>query len=192
MCWQAYTVSPHMTLLREGLLDGRSVALAGSVPGPVRDGLAGLGARVETVPDELPEDEETVGSWAREHAPFHAIVFDAGAAFCGGGSDALTVALERAGSAVHEGAARAPSGGRARRARAVPYPPAGSHAAAAHPGPAGASPRISAAPGQQRVAPADPRPAQLGHAGIQGRDGRSVVRRTDGLALGRSARVLSR
>src|SRR5260370_1481734 len=107
MCWQAYTVSPHMTLLREGLLDGRSVALAGSVPGPVRDGLAGLGARVETVPDELPEDEETVGSWAREHAPFHAIVFDAGAAFGGGGSDALTVALERAGSAVPELAARA-------------------------------------------------------------------------------------
>jgi NAD(P)-dependent dehydrogenase (short-subunit alcohol dehydrogenase family) len=96
-----------MTLLREGLLAGRSVALAGSVPGPVRDGLAGLGARVETVPADLPEEDDAVGSWARERAPLHAIVFDAGAAFGGGGSDALTGALERAWSAVHEVAAGA-------------------------------------------------------------------------------------
>ncbi|HUZ29121.1 MAG TPA: hypothetical protein VMU90_07755 [Solirubrobacteraceae bacterium] len=96
-----------MALLRDGLLADRAIALAGSVPGPVRDGLAGLGARVETVPDDLPEEDDAVGSWSRQRAPLHAIVFDAGGAFGEGGSDALIGALEQAWSAVHEVAAGA-------------------------------------------------------------------------------------
>jgi NAD(P)-dependent dehydrogenase (short-subunit alcohol dehydrogenase family) len=91
-----------MTVLRDGLLDGRAIALAGGVPAPVRDGLASLGARLETVPEDIPEDDDAVGAWARERAPLQAIVFDARPAFGAGGPDALTLALERAWSAVRE------------------------------------------------------------------------------------------
>jgi NAD(P)-dependent dehydrogenase (short-subunit alcohol dehydrogenase family) len=91
-----------MTLLRQGLLSGRSVALAGQVPDPVRDGLTGLGARVESVPDALPEEDDAVGAWAREQGPLHAVVFDARSAFGGGGPEALIAALERAWAAVRE------------------------------------------------------------------------------------------
>jgi NAD(P)-dependent dehydrogenase (short-subunit alcohol dehydrogenase family) len=91
-----------MTLLRQGLLSGRGIALAGQIPGPLRDALTGLGARVEAVPDELPEDDDAVGAWAREHNPLHAIVFDARSAFGGGGLDGLTGALERSWMAVRE------------------------------------------------------------------------------------------
>jgi NAD(P)-dependent dehydrogenase (short-subunit alcohol dehydrogenase family) len=91
-----------MTLLQDGLLEGRAVAVAGGLPARVGDGLDGLGARVENVPAQLPEDEEAVGAWARERAPLHAIVFDAGEAFGGGGPQGLALALERAWSAVRE------------------------------------------------------------------------------------------
>jgi NAD(P)-dependent dehydrogenase (short-subunit alcohol dehydrogenase family) len=96
-----------MTLLRDGLLEGRAVAVAGGLPETVRDGLAGLGVRVESVPAELPEADESVGAWARERAPLHGIVYDAGEAFGGGGADGLSLALERAWAAVREVAAGA-------------------------------------------------------------------------------------
>jgi NAD(P)-dependent dehydrogenase (short-subunit alcohol dehydrogenase family) len=69
-----------MTILREGLLEGRVVALGGAGGGGVGDGgvgdaLRGLGARVETVPVLDGADEERVGEWARSQAPLHALVY---------------------------------------------------------------------------------------------------------------------
>jgi hypothetical protein len=85
-----------MTVLRAGLLEGRTVALAGAGADAgggggdggggagagggggaraIRDALAGLGARVEAVPVLDGADEERVGEWARSRAPLHALVY---------------------------------------------------------------------------------------------------------------------
>jgi hypothetical protein len=80
-----------MTVLREGLLDGRAVALGGSGDPPsggsggpglaaaltaaLTAALAALGARVEDVPALDGGDEERVGEWARSRAPLHALVY---------------------------------------------------------------------------------------------------------------------
>jgi NAD(P)-dependent dehydrogenase (short-subunit alcohol dehydrogenase family) len=93
-----------MTVLREELLAGRAVALAGGVPDAVRDALVGLGARVETVPsgDQLAADEERTGEWARVHAPLNALVYDAASTFRDGGATALGATIEQAWVAVRE------------------------------------------------------------------------------------------
>ncbi len=93
-----------VSALRDGLLRGRAVALAGGVADPVRERLEALGARVEIMSDgeRLGEDEERVGEWARATAPLHAIVCDAGPAFADGGEAGLTAALERAWVAIRE------------------------------------------------------------------------------------------
>ena len=88
--------------LREGLLAGRAIALAGEAREPVRAGLTGLGARVELVPPDLPLEEDAVGAWARDQARLDAIVFDARGAFGNGGPDGLAAALEQAWAAVRE------------------------------------------------------------------------------------------
>jgi NAD(P)-dependent dehydrogenase (short-subunit alcohol dehydrogenase family) len=59
-------------LLRDELLTGRAVALAGGPCAHVPAALATLGARVETMP-EL--DGEVVGEWAAARAPLHALVY---------------------------------------------------------------------------------------------------------------------
>jgi NAD(P)-dependent dehydrogenase (short-subunit alcohol dehydrogenase family) len=89
-----------MTLLRQGLLDSRAVALAGGVPPPIRDALAGLGARVHEL--ELADglDEERAGSWAGAASPLSALVYDARPAFADGGQDGLRECLERGWIAV--------------------------------------------------------------------------------------------
>ncbi len=93
-----------MSVLRENLLNGRAIALAGGVPDVVREALAGLGARVESIGDDEPlgDDEERVGDWARARAPLHAVVYDARSAFGEGGDAALAAALEFAWVAVRE------------------------------------------------------------------------------------------
>ena len=93
-----------MSVLRANLLRGRAVALAGGVPGAVREGLAELGARIEAMPadERLGEDEERVGEWARERGPLDAVVYDASATFGAGGGDALRRTLELAWVAVRE------------------------------------------------------------------------------------------
>jgi NAD(P)-dependent dehydrogenase (short-subunit alcohol dehydrogenase family) len=45
---------------------------------------------------------DAVGSWARARAPLDALVYDASAAFGGGGSEGLRSALEHAWAAIHE------------------------------------------------------------------------------------------
>jgi NAD(P)-dependent dehydrogenase (short-subunit alcohol dehydrogenase family) len=93
-----------MTVLRDELLAGRAIALAGGVCDGVRDALAGLGARVEVVPgeDQLAGDEEQIGAWARAHAPLDALVYDAGSTFGAGGEAALAAAIEAGWVATRE------------------------------------------------------------------------------------------
>jgi NAD(P)-dependent dehydrogenase (short-subunit alcohol dehydrogenase family) len=83
-----------VSILRRGLLDRRSVALAGGPPRAIRDALVGLGARVLELDSELEED--AARDWAAAAAPLHALLYDAGPGFAGGGSDALRESVERA------------------------------------------------------------------------------------------------
>jgi hypothetical protein len=93
-----------VSALRDGLLEGRAVVLAGGVSDAVRERLAALGARVEVMSDgeRLGEDEERVGEWAQALTPLHAIVYDAGSTFADGGEAGLTDSLERGWVTVRE------------------------------------------------------------------------------------------
>jgi NAD(P)-dependent dehydrogenase (short-subunit alcohol dehydrogenase family) len=93
-----------VSVLREELLDGRAIAVAGGAPSSVTGALERLGARVEVMPADgaLGEDEERVGEWARSREPLHAIVYDAQQAFGSGGEQALSDALEQAWITVRE------------------------------------------------------------------------------------------
>jgi NAD(P)-dependent dehydrogenase (short-subunit alcohol dehydrogenase family) len=81
-----------VTVLRSGLLDGRAVALAGGVSTAVSRALCGLGAGVHELDPAL--DEDGVRDWAGAVAALHALVFDAGPTFAGGGQAQLGAALE--------------------------------------------------------------------------------------------------
>ncbi len=83
-----------MTVLRQGLLDGRAIAVAGGAAPAIARSLAGLGARVEEVDPSLGED--AVKDWAAGAAPLHGLVYDSGPAFAVGGQPGLQDALERA------------------------------------------------------------------------------------------------
>ncbi len=98
-----------MTILRDQLLAGRAIALAGAGPGNLGEALVALGARVERVPDGagLATDEDSAGEWARSRAPLDALVYDARAAFGDGGHAGLVAALEQGWAAVREVAAGA-------------------------------------------------------------------------------------
>jgi hypothetical protein len=83
-----------MTVLRRGLLTGRTVALAGGPPRGVVDALTGLGARVLKLDPGLGEDgarERAAGA-----APLHALLYDAGSGFADGGPGPLRESIERA------------------------------------------------------------------------------------------------
>jgi NAD(P)-dependent dehydrogenase (short-subunit alcohol dehydrogenase family) len=88
----------EMTILREELLAGRAIALAGGAAETTADTLAALGARIERF-DPL-EDEEAAAQWAREHAPLDALVYDAGGAFGAGEGDGLRAAIDTSWAAV--------------------------------------------------------------------------------------------
>jgi NAD(P)-dependent dehydrogenase (short-subunit alcohol dehydrogenase family) len=98
-----------VSALRDGLLEGRAIALAGAVPEAVRLKLAELGARVEplSVAEHPGDDEEHVGDWARARAPLDAVVYDARGGFAEGGERALLGAVELAWVAAREVAAGA-------------------------------------------------------------------------------------
>jgi NAD(P)-dependent dehydrogenase (short-subunit alcohol dehydrogenase family) len=123
-----------VTLLRQGLLDGRAIALAGGVPPPLRDALGGLGARVEELDLALEPglDEERASAWAGSVGPLYSLVYDAGPAFGGGGPDGLRECLERGWVAVRGVATGAliPAGA-GKVVLIAPRPDAGSFAAAA-------------------------------------------------------------
>ena len=86
---------PHgMTVLRQGLLSTRAVALAGAPPRVVIDALSGAGARLLDL--NLTLDEDRARDWAAQQAPIHALIYDAGPGFAAGGESALREASERA------------------------------------------------------------------------------------------------
>lgn len=63
-----------MQIFREGLLEGRSIALSSAVAGEVRELLRSLGARLCELDPELEGDEERTLAWARGAAPLDALV----------------------------------------------------------------------------------------------------------------------
>ncbi|HTX10412.1 MAG TPA: hypothetical protein VME22_17445 [Solirubrobacteraceae bacterium] len=83
-----------MTVLRQGLLSARAVALAGGPSRAVIDALSGVGARLLSLDETL--DEDRAREWAAATAPIHALVYDAGPTFATGGQSALREATERA------------------------------------------------------------------------------------------------
>lgn len=99
-----------MSVLREGLLRERAVALAGGVPEEVRSALSAFGARVEVL--DLGCGERLGGEWAQRHAPLNGLVYDSASAFGEGGAAGLTRALEQAWLAIREvgGGALIPGG----------------------------------------------------------------------------------
>jgi NAD(P)-dependent dehydrogenase (short-subunit alcohol dehydrogenase family) len=85
-------------LLRDDLLSGRALALAGGGRSPIATAelgelISGLGARVERFDPDRPDDEDSAEAWARRRTPLHGLVYDAGASFAAGGQDGLQVAL---------------------------------------------------------------------------------------------------
>jgi hypothetical protein len=121
-----------VSVLRDGLLGGRAIALAGeSLARP----LERLGARVELLTAPA-DDEDRVGEWARGAAPLHAIVYDAGPVFGSGGQDALSESLERGWVTVREVASGAliPGDEAGKVVLVGPRPDAGEHAEAARAG----------------------------------------------------------
>lgn len=127
-----------MALLREQLLAGRSIALAGGVTGAVRDSLVALGARAERFEPDLEQAiaGQGVGSWARARAPLDALVYDASRAFADGGSTGLRAALDHAWASIHELATGEliPSGRGGKIVLIGPRPGAGAFAEAARAG----------------------------------------------------------
>ena len=110
----AVTGTVHaMTTLRQGLLEGRAVALAGGVSPTIGGALSALGARLD-------------------RQPVQALVYDAGPAFADGGQDRLRECLEQAWVAVHDAATGAliPTGA-SKVVLIGPRPDAGPFAAAA-------------------------------------------------------------
>jgi NAD(P)-dependent dehydrogenase (short-subunit alcohol dehydrogenase family) len=120
-----------VSVLRDGLLDGRAIALVGDALAPP---VERLGARVELV-SALDGDEERLGEWARAVAPLSAVVYDARPAFGSGGDAALTESLEQGWVAVREVATGALIPAEAGKVVLVgPVPDAGPRAEAARAG----------------------------------------------------------
>jgi hypothetical protein len=127
-----YGVRP-VTVLRQGLLEGRDAALAGGVSPAVAQALSGLGARVHELDPAL--DEDGARDWATAAAPLHALVFDAAPLFADGGQARLGVALESAWVATRGVATGALiPGGAGKVLLIAPRPAVGSFAAAARAG----------------------------------------------------------
>jgi NAD(P)-dependent dehydrogenase (short-subunit alcohol dehydrogenase family) len=81
-----------VTSLRAGLLDGCRVALSGE-PVELIQGLAGLGADVQTIDPATTADEDAAAAWVQAHPELQALVHDARADFAQAG---VSPALERA------------------------------------------------------------------------------------------------
>jgi citronellol/citronellal dehydrogenase len=118
-----------------GLLGDRRVAIAGDgeAARAVRARLDALGAQVHELPDGALADEDGAAAWARDRAPLHALVVDAGAGFGSGGAEALRATLEQAWRAIRAVVTGALIEGQddGRLVLVAPPPDAGPHATAA-------------------------------------------------------------
>jgi hypothetical protein len=125
-----------MSILREGLLNGRSVMLAGA-SGDELDGLAdalrALGATVTMFDPVLDEAGEGGADWVRARGPFHALVHDASSEFGHGGPDTLATVLQDAwiATAALANGAFIPGGEGGKLVLLAPVADAGPHAGAA-------------------------------------------------------------
>jgi len=119
-----------MTVLREGLLGGRTVALGAGVRPEVPELLVSLGASVVRLGEGGPGLEDGRGDAGS--AP-HAVVHDAGAAFGDGGQTGLAAALEDAWAAIAAAAIGVliPAGSGGKVVLIAPRTGAGEHSEAA-------------------------------------------------------------
>jgi len=93
-----------MTLLRDGLLDGRRIALSAAGRPELGERLRALGADPVEVA-ALPElDDASAEAWFAERGPWHGVVLDAAGAFADGGREGLRSALDAVWAAVRAGA----------------------------------------------------------------------------------------
>jgi hypothetical protein len=69
---------------RDGLLNGRRIALVGDRRTAIGDQLCSLGAWVDSVPDPVAGDEEAAGTWVAARLPLGALVVDSGLGFGAG------------------------------------------------------------------------------------------------------------
>jgi NAD(P)-dependent dehydrogenase (short-subunit alcohol dehydrogenase family) len=121
-----------------GLLDDVRVAIAGAggAAAQARHQLEALGAEVVQLPADVLADEDGAAAWARDRAPLHALLYDAGQGFGAGGADALPATLEQAWRAIRAIATGAliEAGAPGRLLMVAPRPDAGRHATAARAG----------------------------------------------------------
>jgi NAD(P)-dependent dehydrogenase (short-subunit alcohol dehydrogenase family) len=120
--------------LRDGLLSGRAIVLAGGAGPQLREALIALGASIEEFAPGSVEDD-SCSQWARDRAPLHALVYDAREPFGEGGQAALRTALEEGWTATRAVATGAliPAGG-GKIVLLAPPPDAGPHAGAVRSG----------------------------------------------------------
>ncbi len=121
-----------MSLLREDLLAGQTIAVGGSVRAAVRASLSAAGASLVQWPAEL--DEDSGAGWASAQAPLPALVYDAGEDFGAGGADGLNAALERVWVAARAVATGAQIPGDGGKIVLIAPGPAGEYAQAARAG----------------------------------------------------------
>ena len=123
-----------MTVLRNELLAGTRIALAGEDRDAIRGSLSAAGAVVLSLDPGF--DELAAEEWARASAPLRGLVCDLGHAFAGGGEGALGAALEQCWAAVRAVAVGAliPAQQSAKLVLIGPAPDAGAHAEAARSG----------------------------------------------------------
>jgi hypothetical protein len=122
-----------VAMLRDDLLGGRRVAIAGGGGVAILEQLAALGAWVDSIGDALVLDEDAAAGWVADRAPLHALVFCAGASFGSGGEAGLGAALElawRSARAVATGALIV-ADGPGKLVFVAPRPDAGPYAEAA-------------------------------------------------------------
>jgi hypothetical protein len=124
-----------MTTLRDGLLSGHAIVLAGRVRPELHEGFLALGASIEEfAPGSV--DDDAAARWARDRAPLHALVYDGREPFGQGGQGGLRTALEQgwvAARAVATGAL-IPAGDGGKIVLLGPPPDAGPHAGAVRSG----------------------------------------------------------
>jgi NAD(P)-dependent dehydrogenase (short-subunit alcohol dehydrogenase family) len=91
-----------MGVLRQDLLENRTVALGQAVSDELSAALRDLGARVAVMPDLGDPADDQVGEWARTHGPLSVLVYDAGPALGAGDLQALMATMQGAWVAVRE------------------------------------------------------------------------------------------